>query len=429
MTKSRRRRLFIGLVLAGTLWSFAAAAKPVDRGYQQRYDNLWLVISREFYDPDFGGVDWSRVRERYRARAEAVRDDDGFRELADDMLSELGSSHLRIGGPGRATPATGIGARFSTIEDQVIVADVAAGSDAEARGLVPGDRLLSPLASVRGERGSKATLAVERCSGEVATLVIRREQVYWPIRPPYLTWSRAEVDGLGTLARLRVSRFDDGAAEEADAAMAELLDADVLIIDLRRAIGGNMSALRLASWFAPAAEPAIVLVSRQYLRALGRVPRAGDLARLPKVSGAHTGNAVYNALNNSRSAAAFWTESLPHRFGGQVFVLVGENTRSAAEAFAWYMRRHTDAVLVGRPTAGSLLSAREFPIGDGWWVSVPVRGVWGPDGKEYSDRAVPPHIETAWTRADHCSGRDPDVRAVLDRVAQRRSAAADSSGL
>ncbi len=398
--------LFAGIV-PGSI-----AAQPADNEYLSLYDTLWTVISRHYHDPDFGGVDWAGLRGRYRDRARTVRDDEAFRALSNDLLSELGSSHLRIFGPDGATPTTGIGARFTTVDDEVLVTDVAADSDAQLQGLRPGDRLLSPRSDVRGKRGSTATLEFERCGGDAVTLEIRREQVYWPIRPPYLSWSRSEVAGHGSVTTLRVSRFDDGAADEADAAMAELLDADTLIIDLRRTIGGNMSALRLASWFAPAEEAAFALVSRRYLQTLGRSPRPDDLARLPRVSGAYTGGAVYDALNNTRSAAMFWTESVPRRFEGRVYVLIGENTRSAAEAFAWYMRRHTDAVLIGRPTAGSLLSAREFPIGDGWWVSVPVHGVWGADGKAYSDRPAPPHVETAWTREDHCSGRDPDIEAT-----------------
>jgi carboxyl-terminal processing protease len=70
-------------------------------------------------------------------------------------------------------------------------------------------------------------------------------------------------------------------------------------------------------------------------------------------------------------------------------------------------------MLIGRVTAGELLSSETFEIGQGWSVVVPVHGLWGADGTDYGDRAVPPDREVSWTRDDLCSGRDPDLETAL----------------
>jgi len=100
-----------------------------------------------------------------------------------------------------------------------------------------------------------------------------------------------------------------------------------------------------------------------------------------------------------------------------VIVLVGPNTGSAGEGFAWYMRNRTHARLIGRPTAGALLSGQEFDLGEGWRVTIPVHGLWGPDGTDYADRAVPPHQTVGWTREDYCSGHDPDIAVAMRALA------------
>jgi carboxyl-terminal processing protease len=84
------------------------------------------------------------------------------------------------------------------------------------------------------------------------------------------------------------------------------------------------------------------------------------------------------------------------------------------------MRERTHATLIGRVTAGELLSSETFEIGEGWSVVVPVHGLWGADGTDYGDRAVPPDTEVAWTRDDLCSGRDPDLETALSLAIEKK---------
>lgn len=413
------------LIIAGMFCCAVSgeAAAQGRGGYGPLYEKLWSTVAENFYDPHFRGTDWTRVRARYQERAQAVRTDEQFRALAAEMLAEIRSSHLHIRPPAQSAGGAGIGAATLQMGGAQVVSGTAPLSDARRQGLRPGDRLLSPLESLRGELGSTAVLDVERCGGERVRLEVRREQVSWPPERPGFTWSKIRTGPGMQIGYLRINRFDDGAAELADAAMAEMAGTQALIIDVRDNSGGNVSALRLGSYFGRGAESAFVLLSRPYLDGLGRPLRTSDVVAAPRVNGAYTDSAVFAAVTNNRGGAAFWTDSVPRRYTGSVFVLVGEETASAAEGFAWYMRRHTDAVLVGRPTAGALLSSETLPIGGGWSVTVPVHGVWGGDGEDYGDRSVPPHHEVAWTREALCGGQDPDLARALSLATGGRDGA------
>jgi carboxyl-terminal processing protease len=399
----------------------ASFGAETPQGYAQLYESLWSTVDEHFYDPHFRGVDWAGARERYRERAEAIENDAQFAALAGEMLAEIGSSHLHIRLPERNVRTVGIAAHITAIDGETIVSDVAALSDAHRRGLRPGDRLLTPPSDLRGKLGSTAAVAIERCDGEKSELPIRREQASWPPEGPGFRWSQIRVRPDTTIGYLNISRFDDGAAELADRAMSQLEDSQALIIDLRNNSGGNASALRLASYFGNGAEPAVILFARPYLEELGRPVSKADALAAPRIDGAYTDEAVFEAISANGGGAAFWTEDVPQKYERPVYVLVGEETGSAAEGFAWYMRERTHAVLIGRVTAGALLSSETFEIGEGWSVVVPVHGLWGADGTDYGDRAVPPDREVAWTRDDLCSGRDPDLETALSLAIEEKA--------
>ena len=53
-------------------------------------ETVWKTINDEYYDPAFNGVNWSEVRERYRPRVEAAKNDDELYIIIKQMLLGLG---------------------------------------------------------------------------------------------------------------------------------------------------------------------------------------------------------------------------------------------------------------------------------------------------------------------------------------------------
>jgi carboxyl-terminal processing protease len=403
-----------GLCAALALGTAGSAAAATD--YGALFDAVWKTVDDSFYDPTFGGRDWKAIGARYRAQLRGVRDDAGFRKVADAMLGELKVSHLYISPPSTSpSSGAGIGVEWAQIEGRTTAAVVAPLSDAWRKGLRPGDRLTGEETALRGPLGSMATVAVQACDGRARTLAVRRERAFWPPAGPAFYWSTIQTRAGARFGYLRVDRFDDGADKLADQAMEALGKTQGLVIDVRHNSGGNVTALRLASYFTQQGElPAVGLFAQPYLKTLGRPVTKADVVNGPKVVGAYADGAVFKAVSDNGGIAVFYTEDLrARRYEGPVAVLIGADTGSAAEGFAWTMRDFTRARLVGRPSAGALLSGETFDLPGGWTLTVPVQGLWGPDGQDYKDKAVPPHEAVALTRADLCAGRDRDLERAM----------------
>ncbi|MBV9992887.1 MAG: hypothetical protein JOZ72_16535 [Alphaproteobacteria bacterium] len=400
-------RLRFAFLVSAALCVPASAAD-----YPALFEATWSTVNDNFYDPGFHGVDWKAVGARYRARLGTVKTDKDFDALASAMLDEIGTSHLYIVAP-KNSPASGagIGVEFRELGGETVVSHVSPLSDA---GLRIGDKLLTPRDALVGVVGSEATARVEGCDGKVRGVSAHRIAAFWPPVHPGFAWSPVKLAAGRSIGYLRIDRFDDGAAALADQAMAELKDTNGLIVDIRANSGGNASALRLYSYFGSGAAPSFALFARPYLQTLGHPVGKADVLGLPKTVGAYTNEAIFAAVRSGQGAATFWSQDLgAKRYTKPVVVLIGEDTGSAAEGFGWSMRTVPGVTFVGRRSAGALLSADRFDLPGGWTLTVPVQGIWGPDGVDYRDRALDPDIAVTWTRADLCSGRDPDIAAAL----------------
>ena len=388
-----------------------AAAAP---DYPGMIRSLGKTVSDNFYDPHLRGVDWPRVTEDHARRARSVRDDAAFRRLADEMMATLGVSHTDVSPPasGRAPSTPPL-----VLEDGVVV-EVAALSHARAQGLRPGFRILDESA-LAGPLGTMAEIRVRDCAGPERMASARREAALWPPPEPNFRWRRIRTAPDRTFGYLRVDAFGDDGAGLADRAMADLADTAGLIIDLRANQGGNASALRLASYFTGEAGPGMILLGRDYLQRLGRRPTPAEARAAPRGDRLYTTAQIGEALQAHGGAVALWTEDMgERRYRRPVVLLIGPETASAAEGFAWVMKLRSHATLVGRRSQAALLSADRIEFAPGWRVRVPTAGVWAPDGQDYGDRAIEPDVPIPVDAAALCDGRDPALEQALAILAR-----------
>jgi carboxyl-terminal processing protease len=390
------------------------------------FDRIAQTIQDHFYEPSLRGVDWPGLRARLRPVAARAQSDQEFARAASQLLQSLRASHLDLMLPASRSGALegiGIGAEFERIEDQWIATRVASLSDARRKGIAVGDRLLAN-AVPPGPAGTIAALRLQTCRGEERGVQVRRESVFWPPERPTFRWSRIDREKGRSIGYLRVDGFEDDGAPMADRAMADLADADALIIDLRFNPGGNASALRLASYFTDGAGPALAILTRDWLLRLKRALRPADVIAAPRLDRAYTTDLVFKGLSDNGGGAMLWTEDVgERRWRKPVVVLIGAGSGSAAEGFGWLMKLRTHALFVGRDTAGALLGSQVFDVGLGWSLRVPVHGIWAPNGQDYGDRPVPPDVRVERTREALCQGRDLDIEAAVDAIEQGRAKA------
>lgn len=409
-------RQYFAVFAVASLLAGAAEAQTLD--YAAVFESLDQAVRENYYDPHFGGLDWDDISARHRSRLAAVRTDAEFQQFGQAMLNELGVSHVGLRLPGQGGPTMGIGARWETIDGNPVIVEIDPVSAARAAGLRAGDRILNPSA-VRGPRDQPALLEVERCDGARETLSVPRESAFWPPREVTISWSTLRRGDGRSVGYIRADRFGDDAAGLIDSAMTAVRDTDGLLIDIRNNSGGNASALRLLAYFAEAG-PGVALLSRPYLETLEGPVTAADVAAIHRVERAYTTEAVFEAVSEGQGAVMLMIEDIgPLRYTNPVVVLVGPETGSAAEGFAWGVREQTGAVIVGRPSAGALLSSDRFDLPEGWSVTLPVHGTWGPDGRDYGDQVVPPHVPTTWTRQAVCRNEDPDLARGVEMLEER----------
>jgi carboxyl-terminal processing protease len=404
---------FTATVASALLLAFSAsAAEAPEEARAKLFDAVVKTTTEQFYDPAFHGVDWPAVQARYRGRLGEVTDDAGLQKLITEMLGELKSSHLYLS---RTTPSGNgsIAARIEPVDGIDTVLELGPLSDARAKGLRPGDRIVGGVDALNGPAGGVADVTVQRCDDSKAQLKIRRERWLFPEEHPGMRWARIRVAPGKVIGYIRADRFDDGAAELADQAMEELGRTQGLVIDIRANTGGNISALRLASYFIEGS-PAFALLARPYLQALGHPVTPADIAKVPKVVGRYRGEDVGEAFAKGGGAALFQLEDLGEkRYRAPVVILIGPGTGSAAEGFAWGMKTWSKARLIGAPTAGAILSGENFDVAPGWNLTVPTAGHWSLSAEDLNDKAVTPHESVPETRADLCAGRDRGAERAM----------------
>src|SRR5688572_18292617 len=88
--KKSKDALFIALL------AFAAPLAAQTPPPVVTFDSAWKLIRDTHFDTTFNGVDWNRVRDELRPRAEAATTNDQLRVVLSDMLQRLKQSHFSI---------------------------------------------------------------------------------------------------------------------------------------------------------------------------------------------------------------------------------------------------------------------------------------------------------------------------------------------
>ncbi len=133
----------------------------------------------------------------------------------------------------------------------------------------------------------------------------------------------------------------------------------------------------LASYLCPDQRPIGYSITAKSLR------DGYDKARLPKVPTPSNKASLFLTLGafafRDRTIALLTQGLGPQPLLGRVILLVNEWTNSAAEMLASFAQENDLAIVVGTKTAGNVLGARNFYVGRGYSVRIPVLGcfTWG----------------------------------------------------
>jgi carboxyl-terminal processing protease len=376
---------------------------------QRTFDVVWKTVHTEYFDPQFGGVDWAAVRRRYEPQLTGIRTDAEFFDLLSRMLAEITISHLRVldfAGLERQLARSVVtrGVALRNIDGQVVVTRIVERSAASLAGLRTGFVVTAiDGVPVSNARSAEASLAGDTATHRVTVLdasdSAREISIDHQLPPP----EESGFDGIfGRRVRIHSSRLANGIGyvhftnfitplrKRLTAALESLRSAPGVIIDLRGNSGGDTEAgLALAG----------MLVSKETQLGIIRT-RTGD-------------DYSYKAKPHKNS------------YRGRVAILIDEESGSESETVTAGLQAAGRVVVIGRRSKGEAMDAtiQDLPM-DSWGLLYPIGYPRTPKGVPIEGRGVTPDVEVRLTRRDLLAGRDAQLDAAMTYLLDSERAAA-----
>ena len=147
-------------------------------------------------------------------------------------------------------------------------------------------------------------------------------------------------------------------------------ETEALIIDLRANRGGMFAFKPLVEHVLDAPLDIGVFVSQGWNAAMDRAPGSQDVVGVEPWTGWSLRDFWDSVQSNDLTLARLIPDG-PH-YGGPVYVLVSDETASAAEIAADALRASGRAILIGDHTAGQLLSQRVYDMPGGFQLYLPI---------------------------------------------------------
>ena len=411
-----------------------ACAQPPLTAEQKRlnlesFENVWSTIHDQYWDPTFGGVNWTAVRDEFRPRIERAATMPETRFILGQMLGRLGKSHFAIipsdlyGDLGSHEEPGGIataGLDVRVLENQAIVTSAEEGSPAARQGVRPGWEILSidggelaprlekvaelyrgstmremylarlVLGKLAGEEGSLARVefrdgAGARVAKELERIHPRGTLAKFGYLPPSYVWFNSRK--LGDIGYIAFNLFLDPAhlMPEFGDAVHSCAGCAGIIIDLRGNPGGlGIMAMGMAGWFIDKPDQ-----------------RLGTM---------YTRQAPVKFAVNPR----------PPVYRGDVAILVDGSSASTSEVFAGGMKDLGRARIFGTRTAGAALPSAIDRLPNGDALQHALADYISEGGRTLEASGVIPDVEVKLTRKALLAGHDPVLDAAIEWIHARK---------
>jgi carboxyl-terminal processing protease len=405
------------------------------------FDSAWSRVRNAHYDTAMHGIDWPRVREELRPKAERATTLGGLRAVLAEMLGRLGESHYGIireeadEGLDTASSASksdgqpgDVGVSLRLLGNDVVVSRVVPGGPADRAGVKPGwivdsvgsftarraaewtarlltsaERRQTPVrvpraadAAFDGAAGTTVRAAFRDGSGRRVVVPITRrvtpgEAVYFPNLPTFLAlleYERRPLDGASGDACVGIIRFNiwmTALADDFDRAVDAIRGCRGIVIDLRGNPGGlGFMVSGIGGHFLDST------VSLGTMRT-----RAGEL----------------RFVVNPRRATSRGEPVRP--YAGSLAILVDPLTGSTSEVFAAGKQAIGRARVFGVTSAGQALPAMATRLPTGDVLLHVTADLVAPDGRRVEGRGVVPDELTPLRRDDLLAGHDAALEAAV----------------
>jgi C-terminal processing protease CtpA/Prc len=411
-------KVLLVILCLPVMHGFSQKITKLERG--QVLDMLEQIspdIQKHYYDPKLHGVDWQAVVEQARQKIDAADSEPRAVSAIASALISLNDSHTFFLPPAYAAHFD-YGWQGQMVGDRCFVMRVRPDSDAEKKGLKPGDELtaingftptrddfwkmqyvfnmLRPqpglVLDVRDPAGQQRRL-------EVLTKIVPQQRVLdmTGTEGSFNVWDVIRQEGNEAhLGRARFNSVGDVGILKLPSFMFDVSDVDrmmgwahkdkALVIDLRGNPGGYVKTLQY-------------LIGATFEKEVKIGDRVGRADHKPMIAKPHD-----------------------HPFPGKLVVLVDSKSASGAELFARVVQLEKRGTVMGDRSSGSVMEAKRYSYSDGtdtviyFGASITDADIVMKDGKSLEHTGVTPDEIMLPTGADLASGRDPVLAHAVESL-------------
>lgn len=366
--------------------------------FEQIYYETWANVEENFYNAEFHGANWAKLRDQYSKLLPYINNRGDLRILLNDLLGELNSSHLGFNSFGAEENIT---LSYRTMETGILfdqkqpytVSRILANSNADKQSVTV--RTGDVLTKVNGVTVDKTknrdqyftrpslereiTLTFER-DGKPYDVRLHPQNYYANGGQLYDEWiydNEQRVDKLSNnkIAYTYMKNMGGGELEKFLIDMAAKLGSkDALILDLRYNTGGNVHD-----------EVLKFLSQRPYLQ---WQYREGKLSPQPNFAPA----------------------------GKPIVLLINEQSLSDAEMTAAGFKALKLGKIIGTESYRWIIFTSGKGLVDGSFYRLPSWGCYTLDGKNLEKEGVAPDIYVKTTFTDRLEGKDPQLEKAVQEI-------------
>jgi C-terminal processing protease CtpA/Prc len=400
--------MIIAATLAFSISPLTASAQVSgnDRGIAfGMADTIKDTIKKNYYDQTFHGVDIDFVFEQAKERLKAAETRDSLMVTLASAVMAFDDSHTTFIPPSRAATIE-YGWQVGMVGDDCFITHVKPGSDAETKGLKPGDKLLAidnfkptrknlwqmyyryyaiaPAAKVNmviqspGD-SQQRTVAVQTKINKTGNLVSL--QTFYDRGVVKKGWFDSkklnEFAEFGDQLLVWKMHTFENTDQSIDFAMSKANKFKTLVIDLRGNGGGYVDALKR-------------LVGHVFDKEIKICDQKMRKTTKPQIA-----------------------KSLGNTFNGQILVLIDHDSASASELFARVMQLESRGKVLGDKSAGAVMESEFFDLQSGfgqdlfYGASVTIADLIMADGKSLEKVGVTPDETVLPIGKDLAENRDP----------------------
>ena len=372
--------------------------RNLENEFEQMYYELWANLEENFYNEDFHGIDWPVMRDKYAAFLPYINSRSDLRQLTEDLLGELNSSHLGFYSSGEEeesfydfnTLATGI--RFSE-ENPYQVVGIIKESPADVKGkdIQAGDVLVKVNGEVVDISRNREAYFINPAGRQELTLTFSRNDKEHEVRLHPTSYSAIRSNLYDEWIDKNQRYVDENSDERiayvymknmgrgsynnfVQDMVAETHDKEALILDLRYNTGGNVHDLVL-----------------------------NFLSREPYLQWKYRGGKLASQPNFSPAAKP-------------IVLLINEQSLSDAEMTAAGFKALGLGTVIGTETYRWIIFTSGKGLVDGSFYRLPSWGCYTLDGKNLEKEGVKPDIYVPQTFKDRLQGNQPQLDRAIEEI-------------